>query len=99
MSEFGSWQAIDCAPRDGKWVIAVRAGLHPTTGAPFVPSVVRFEHGVWVNSDAVELSDDHRWRPSHWMPLPALPGEAVHEQAASAIVALASGPENCDIAA
>lgn len=59
-----SWQPIETAPKDGRWLLLVaRSGL-PDVGRWFDQG--RYETGFW----AVHAI---RWEATHWMPLPLPP--------------------------
>lgn len=69
-AQYGEWQPIETAPRDGT---AVLAFWNPLKGGDQTPcyGVVRCTDGRWHYDDEY---DDEDWAtPSYWMPLPDPP--------------------------
>lgn len=71
------WQPIETCPKENgkRYLIAKDCG--PNT-LPSVSIVFGIDgQSGWIYSDAsVKTIEDHGYRATHWMPLPALPGEA-----------------------
>ena len=82
------WQPIDTAPMEGRRMFVVKAfgvifndGNFPYTSDPYC---------VWRGNGGVFERWPHRFSPTHWMPLPDLPG-AQPAQKAVAYLDLGAG--------
>lgn len=74
-----SWQPIETAPRDGKWILAVKKN--------FIPAVARWDKSrgsfEFMEPDyyaeeehyLAYLDQTDPWDPTHWMPLPEPPND------------------------
>jgi len=72
-----NWLAIENAPKDGRHILTVVQGNHPSSGKPFVPCVAYWDEG-WVTCEHCDLAGtdpDEAYQPTHWMPLPEPPKE------------------------
>ncbi len=70
------WRPIETAPKDGTPIIAIKVGIHPSTGEPFTPAAVQIdgdEVRILGDSDEDACSDIFDWGLTHWMPLPPAP--------------------------
>lgn len=72
------WQPIETAPKDGAYVL-IYPGLHRV---PVVATWVRERgwFGFW-RLPMTGQNDRSPYTPTHWMPLPALPGGSTAEEA------------------
>lgn len=63
------WRPIESAPRDGTWILAF---CEPA----LIPVLLRFcsASDGWTDEIADSYGSVVSYRPTHWMPLPALPG-------------------------
>lgn len=80
------WRPIETAPKDGSWVLAIIAGYY-SDDQHYIPAVVQWNGHFWTATGAGEEDPDleGRWSGAltHWMPLPAPPGEGSQAPAQS----------------
>lgn len=71
------WQPIETCPKENGKRYLITKDCGPNT-LPSVSIVFGIDgQSGWIYSDAsVKTIEDHGYRATHWMPLPALPGEA-----------------------
>lgn len=62
------WQPIETAPRDGMPILGYKNGNMAT---------VRWLWGDWSLCIPGGYAEEDDWNPTHWMPLPEPPAEAV----------------------
>ena len=63
------WQPIETAPKDGKYILAVRNAV----GHRAVTVIVFDEVLGWVGRTVEDEKKMVKYQPTHWMPLPEPP--------------------------
>jgi hypothetical protein len=64
------WQPIETAPKDGTWVLAVRAG--------YIPETCFWDGEEWLFDEGQDPGT--HYHPTHWMPLPTGPAQVVKDK-------------------
>ena len=74
----GAWRPIETAPRDGSGILVCRArdadGRRMTEDAWDVFVQVAMWWDRWVVYCSLVRDPDLHFEPTHWMPLPGIPG-------------------------
>lgn len=75
VNDRSEWLPIESAPRDGTHILAFgpQPGCNAREHGWTEVRETHFEHSGWDWYEAVH-NCSHKWKPTHWMPLPSPPG-------------------------
>lgn len=77
-----NWQPIETAPKDGRRILCVMAGI-VEIAQWYADEYAKKPRPFWTTWSAFSKSRDRNRQPKVWMPLPSIPQEPTHDPAST----------------